>query len=27
LQKSGADVVVRDLSDTEAFFRMLDVQT
>ena len=27
LQKSGADVVVRDLSDTEAFFRMLSVQT
>ena len=27
LQKSGADIVVRDLSDTEAFFRMLGVQT
>jgi phosphoglycolate phosphatase len=27
LQKSGADVVVRDLSDTEAFFRVLGVQT
>ena len=27
LRKSGADVVVRDLSDTEAFFRMLSVQT
>src|SRR5687768_5317352 len=27
LQKIGADVVVRDLSDTEAFFRMLGVQT
>lgn len=26
LRKSGADVVVRDLSDTEAFFRMLGVQ-
>jgi phosphoglycolate phosphatase len=26
LKKSGADVVVRDLSDTEAFFRMLGVQ-
>lgn len=27
LRKSGADVVVRDLTDTEAFFRMLSVQT
>ena len=27
LRKSGADVVVRDLHDTEAFFRMLGVQT
>lgn len=27
LKKSGADVVVRDLNDTEAFFRMLSVQT
>jgi phosphoglycolate phosphatase len=27
LRKSGADVVVRDLSDTEAFYRMLGVQT
>jgi phosphoglycolate phosphatase-like HAD superfamily hydrolase len=26
LRKSGADVVVRDLNDTEAFFRMLAVQ-
>ena len=26
LRKSGADVVVRDLNDTEAFFRMLGVQ-
>jgi phosphoglycolate phosphatase len=26
LRKSGADVVVRDLTDTEAFFRMLSVQ-
>ena len=26
LRKSGADVVVRDLTDTEAFFRMLGVQ-
>lgn len=27
LRKSGADVVVRDLSDTEGFFRLLSVQT
>src|SRR5688572_10265820 len=27
LRKSGADVVVRDLNDTEGFFRMLGVQT
>jgi phosphoglycolate phosphatase len=27
LRKSGADVVMRDLSDTEAFFRMVGVQT
>ena len=27
LRKSGADVVVRDLGDTEAFLRMLGVQT
>lgn len=27
LRKSGADVVVRDLNDTEALFRMLGVQT
>jgi phosphoglycolate phosphatase-like HAD superfamily hydrolase len=27
LRNSGADVVVRDLNDTEAFFRMLGVQT
>lgn len=27
LRKSGADVVVRDLTDTDAFFRMLSVQT
>ena len=26
LRKSGADVVLRDLNDTEAFFRMLGVQ-
>ena len=26
LRKSGADVVVRDLNDTDAFFRMLGVQ-
>ena len=27
LRKSGADVVVRDLSDTAGLFRMLGVQT
>jgi phosphoglycolate phosphatase len=27
LRRSGADVVVRDLNDTEAFLRMLGVQT
>ena len=27
LRKSGADMVVRDLNDTDAFFRMLSVQT
>jgi phosphoglycolate phosphatase-like HAD superfamily hydrolase len=27
LRKSGADVVVRDLNDTEGLFRLLGVQT
>ena len=27
LRKSGADIVVKDLNDTEALFRLLDVQT